>query len=82
MPAATKVNPVKKSTHIADDFISSKQDRERSLIPTQPGMSQIYEEMLLRKYQPSKEELWRYKLTRPGVTVYVKNVRNVKKTMQ
>ena len=52
------------------------------MIPTQPGMSQIYEEMLLRKYQPSKDELWKYKLTRPGVSVYVKNVRNVKKTMQ
>ena len=38
--------------------------------------------MLLRKYQPSKDELWYYKLTRPGMSVFVKNVRNIKKTMQ
>ena len=45
-------------------------------------MSQIFEEMLLRKYAPSKDELWYYKLTRPGVSVYVKSIRNIKKTMQ
>jgi len=45
-------------------------------------MKQIYEEMLLRKDRPSKDDLWMYKLTRPGVQVFIKTVRNVKKTMQ
>lgn len=53
-----------------------------SLVQQQPGMKQIYEEMLLRKDKPSKDDIWMYKLTRPGVQVFVKCVRNIKKTMQ
>ena len=56
-----------KESFVNDDFISSKQDREMSLIPQQPGMNKIYEEMLQRKDQLSKEKLWMYKLTRPDV---------------
>ena len=45
-------------------------------------MQKVYEEVLLRKYQPSPDELWRVHLTRPGVTIFVKTVVNVKTTMR
>ena len=38
--------------------------------------------MLLRKDRMSDEKMLFYKLTRPDVQIFVKTIRNVKKTMQ